>query len=119
MPSVVTRHSVARGRRRGVHEHYRQISAYSCAAFFVQRPVEPPPKSSLCSKRAFALKGSAPAGVATPVRTDRAIMANTVVFMASSYEEYCLSTRRAGPKTTGRLRMSGIPRPTLWHLDAF
>src|SRR5215471_21325028 len=86
-------------RRDGVHQHYRQIRAYSCAAFFYQRPVEPPPKRSLCSKNDFALKGSAPAGVATPVRTDRAIMANTVVFMASSYEEYCGSACRAGPKT--------------------
>ena len=96
-------------RRDGVHQHYRQIRAYSCAAFFVQRPVEPPPKRSLCSKNAFALKGSPPAGVATPVRTDRAIMANTVVFMASSYEEYRVTARRRKRAPCKRDRRRGEP----------
>jgi hypothetical protein len=47
-------------------------------------PPPPPPQRCCCSKNTLALKGSAPAGVATPMRTDNVITANTATFMAVS-----------------------------------
>ena len=47
-------------------------------------PPPPPPQRCCCSKNTLALKGAALAGVAIPMRTDHAITANTVVFMAVS-----------------------------------
>ena len=43
----------------------------------------PPLQRSTYAKKFLALKGAALAGLATPMRTDRAINANTVVFMGS------------------------------------
>src|SRR5262245_11282031 len=60
----------------------------------------PPLQRSRYAKKSLASKGAAPASVATPMRTDRAIKANTVVFMG----EYLLIRRSSCERRQKRRR---------------
>ena len=66
----------------GAHQYHGQIRGLIFRRLLLQLPLEPPFQRFWSSKN--CLVSNAPAGVAIPRRIVRAIIANTVVFMALS-----------------------------------